>query len=165
VDSLVLVAPLEGRVATRELGRLLGSMVRAGQEVVSVVPSGRAQVLLPLSEPEARRVRDSAVARFRPASEPEKVFEGRVTSAPLRVEGGTLPAVLSVLAGGDIVLDEEGRPVSGEVTHLSRMTFEAGASKLWPGGTGRVRLDCGRLPVGRWVWHRAIEAIDLGHRL
>ncbi len=165
VDALLLVAGTEGRVVTRELERRSGALVRAGEEVVSVLPSGKNQVLLPLSEQEARRVGESAVARFRPASDSGRVFVGWIASAPLRVEGGALPAALSVLAGGEIVLDGTGRPVSGEVTHLSRLILEDGGEELRPGGTGRVRLECGNLPVGRWVFRRALEAIDLGHRL
>jgi multidrug resistance efflux pump len=165
VEALVLVAPVEGRVVTRDLGRRQGNLVRAGEEVVSVVPAGKNQVLLPLSEKEARQVFESAIVRFRPTSEPSKEFAGKITSAPLRVTDGLLPPALSVLSGGDIVLDGNGRPVSGEVTHLSRLTFESGNVDLWPGGTGRVRLECGRLPVARWVFRRVLEAVDLGHRL
>jgi putative peptide zinc metalloprotease protein len=165
VDALLLVAATEGRVVTRELEQRAGTLVRAGEEVVSVLPSGKHQVLLPLSEQEARRVVESAVARFRPAADSKRVFVGRIASAPLRVEGGGLPAALSVLAGGEIVLDGTGLPVSGEVTHLSRLTFDSDGENLRPGGTGRVRLECGRLPLGRWVFRRALEAIDLGHRL
>ncbi len=164
-DALLLVAPSEGRVVTRELDQRAGTLVRAGEEVVSIVPSGKNQVLLPLSEQEARRVVESAAARFRPAADSGRVFFGRIASAPLRVEGGALPIALSVLAGGEIVLDGAGRPVSGEVTHLSRLTFESDGEELRPGGTGRVRLECGHLPAGRWMLRRALEAIDLGHRL
>jgi putative peptide zinc metalloprotease protein len=165
VEQLEIVAPCEGRIVTRQPHRQKGCLIREGEELLSLAPLGRHQVLLPLSEKEARRVASVALARFRPTASPGTLLSGAMSSPPLRVAESVLPGALSSLAGGDVVLDAQGRILGGEVSHLSRLVFESDHPALRPGGTGRVRLDCGFLPAGRWLSQVLLEFLDLDRRI
>ncbi len=165
VEELELLSPCEGVVTTRLLERRRGQFVRQGDEVLSIVADGTRELLLPLSEKEARRIREGAAVQFRTRSFPGTTFTGRITTAPLRITGGNLPPALTALAGGDITVDATGRVFSGEVTHVSRCLIEPADPRLRPGLTGRARLDCGTLRAAEWLLEEVLDAIHLDHRL
>ena len=165
VEQLQIVSPCDGRIVTRQPRRQTGRLIREGEEVLSLAPRGRHQVLLPLTEKEARRVASLAPARFRPTASPGSLLFGQISSPPLRLAEAVLPPALSSLGGGDVVLDARGRILGGEVSHFSRVVFESDHPALRPGGTGRVRLECGFLPAGRWLSQVLLEFLDLDRRI
>ena len=164
-DELQLVSPCDGVVLTRHLERRLGQAVRPGDEVIAVAGAARRECLLPLTEKEARRIREGAPVSFQARAFPGAKFTGKISAAPLRFHGDELPRALTALAGGDLAVEANGKVFSTEVTHVSRFQFDAADSRLRPGLTGRVRLDCGRLPAGQWLLERAFDAIHLDHRI
>jgi len=163
-DELALISPCDGVVVTHHLDRRLGRMLRPGDELLAIAADGPRECLLPLTEKEARRVREGAAVAFHPRAFPSLTLAGRITSAPLRLQGGELPRALTALAGGDLTVDANGKVFSTEVTHVARFTLSAADSRLRPGLTGRARLDCGRLPVGEWIGEKFLDAIHLDYR-
>jgi putative peptide zinc metalloprotease protein len=164
-EELQLASPCDGVVVTHQLDRRLGRMLRPGDELLSIAGDGRRECLLPLTEKEARRVRDGASVTFHPRALPGVTFTGHISSAPLRLKGDDLPRALTALAGGDVTVDAAGKVSSTEVTHVARFTLETADARLRPGLTGRARLDCGSLPVGEWIFEKVLDAIHLDHRL
>lgn len=152
-EELDLVSPCDGVVLTRHLDRAQGRMVRPGDEVLRVAADTMRECLLPLTEKEARRVKEGARAEFRSRAFPDLVIRGTVASAPLR--RGESEAALDVLD-----------PISAaDATHLARIVIESADARLRPGLTGRARLDCGRVSAVRWLSEALLDAIHLRHRL
>ncbi|MES2570981.1 MAG: efflux RND transporter periplasmic adaptor subunit [Verrucomicrobiota bacterium] len=162
--ALDLVSLCDGVVVTRLLERKRGQLMRPGDEVLSVLEEHRREVILPLTEKEARLIREGAMVEFRAKAFPEIRFKGRISTAPLRIKGDDLPQALTAIAGGDVSVDEAGKVFSSEVTHISRFVIEPADSRLRPGLTGRARLECGRVPAARWIWEKVLDAIHLDHR-
>ena len=163
--ELIVTSPCDGVVLTRFAQRRRGQRVRSGEEILSIAPSGRRECLLPLTEKEARRVKDHAAVNLRARTMPGATLSAHITAAPMRLENGELPKSLTALAGGDIAVDAAGKIFSSEVTHLARFTIDAPHALLLPGSTGRARLDCGTLPAWRWLFEAALDAIHLSHRV
>ena len=164
-NELQLLSPCDGVVLTRQLERMLGKMLRAGDELLSVAEEAPRECLLPLTEKEARRVKDGAAVEFRAKAFPSTIFTGQISAAPLRIRGNDLPRALTALFGGEAALDASGKVFASEVTHVSRFVLASADPRLRPGLTGRARLNCGSLPLGRWLWEQALDAIHLDHRI
>ncbi|MDB6153363.1 MAG: Peptidase, family [Chthoniobacteraceae bacterium] len=163
--ALELLSPCDGIVLTRLLERKQRQFIRPGEEVISVAPENTREIMLPLTEKEARRIKEGARVEFRAKAFSGSEFTGRISTAPLRIKGGDLPRALTALAGGDITVDASGKVFSSEVTHVSRFIVEPADLRLRQGLTGRARLDCGTLPAARWLWEKALDAIHLEHRM
>jgi len=163
--ELELTSPCAGVVVTRDLDRQLGRMLHPGDELLAIAADGPRECLLPLTEKEARRVREGATVHFHPRAFSGRALTGHITAAPQRLQGGDLPRALTALAGGDVTVDAAGKVFSHEVTHVARFTLDAPDPRLRPGLTGRARLECGRLPVGEWIFEKLLDAIHLDHRL
>lgn len=152
-EELELVSPCDGIVLTRHLDRVQGRTVHPGDEVLRIAADAQRECLLPLSEKEARRVKEGARAEFRSRAFPDAAFTGTVASAPLRI------------VGGDPALNALGGVFPADTTHMSRLVIEHADPRLRPGLTGRARLDCGRVPAARWISEAVLDAIHLRHRL
>ena len=165
IEELELHSPCDGVVVTRLLERKPGQFVRPGDEVVSIAGDDAREILLPLTEKEARHIREGAPVRFRSKAFPGVNFSGRISTAALRLKGDNLPRALTALAGGEIAIDAAGKVFSSEVTHVSRCVIAPADPRLRPGLTGRARLDCGHLPAAEWLFEQVLDAIHLEHRL
>lgn len=163
VAELEILSPCDGTVLTRRLERKVGQMVRPGEVVMSIAERDRRECLVPLDEKEARRVKEGAAVTFRTRAHPRAEFSGKISAAPLRIKADDLPRALTAVAGGGIAVDAAGRVSSSEVTHVSRFQIDATDSRALPGLTGRVRLDCGYMPVGEWLVEKFRDVIHLDH--
>ena len=164
-EDLQIVSPCDGIVLTRQLERKLGRMVRPGDEVLAIAEDAPRECVMPLTEKEARRIRDGAAVEFRVRAFSAASFPGRISAAPLRIKGDDLPRALTALFGGEVPTDANGKVFSSEVTHITRFALAANDARLRPGLTGRARLTFGHLPAGRWLWEKALDAIHLDHRI
>jgi len=144
--QLVLNAPINGVVATRDMAQLAGSFLKAGDTLCVIQPENLDEFIVPLGEKEARQVRSGAPVRLRLRSQPWKVFHGEIISDPLRLNAEELPAGLRQTSGGDVALssDASKKQVLLSDTHFAKVRISDPDSSLKIGMTGRVRIGCGK---------------------
>lgn len=144
--QLVIVAPVAGVVATRDMAQLPGTLLKAGDVLCVVQPGDLDEFLVPLGEKEARQVRAGAPVRLRLRSQPWKLFEGEIVANPMRLNAEELPMGLRQMAGGDVAVssDAANKPTLLSDTHFAKVRISDPDSSLKIGMTGRVRIECGR---------------------
>lgn len=145
-DMLVLRAPCHGVIATSDMAQLVGKLLKAG-DVFCVIqaPDGN-EFLIPLDERQARQVRVGARVRLRLRSQPWKVFHGKVSDDPLRLDPKELPPGLLLSSGGDVAVSSAGDRQQTLLadTHFAKVRVNDPDPSLKIGMTGRVRIECGR---------------------
>jgi putative peptide zinc metalloprotease protein len=150
LESLVLRAGLDGTVATRDLARATGRRLKAGEVFCVLRPPRLDEFIIPLSEKEARLVQDGARVRLRVRAYPERSFTGEVVAAPLRApRPNEAPA----------------DPGQAAETHLATVRISDADAALRIGLTGRVRIECGRAPIGRLLLEKAWDFLRLDLRM
>jgi hypothetical protein len=92
-------------------------------------------------------------------------FPGRISAAPLRISGNDIPRALTALFGGDVTVDAAGNAFSSDTSHVSRFTLVSSDPRLRPGLTGRARISCGRMSIGRWIAEGVLDLVHLDYRL
>jgi multidrug resistance efflux pump len=150
LEALGLRAAVDGRVATRDLRRAEGRRLRAGEVFCVVSPERLDEFTIPLGEKEARLVRAGATVRLRVRAYPERAFTGVVVAAPLR-------AAPSPEAGLD--------PAAAKDTHFVTVRIADDDVALRIGLTGRVRIECGRAPLGLLLLEKAWDFLRLDLRM
>jgi putative peptide zinc metalloprotease protein len=148
-ERLVLSAPNNGIVATRDMEMKSGQFLRAGDVFCVVQPPMLDEFLVPLGEKEARQVKDGARARLRLRGQPGKLFHGVVVGDPLRLSAEQLPAGLREAAGGDVAVSASTARQETLLadTHFAKVRIVNPVPDLKMGMTGRVRIECGRQTV------------------
>lgn len=146
---LVLAAPEDGVVATRDMPLKLGQFLKAGDVYCVVQPELLDEFLVPLAEKEARQVKDGAAASLRLRGQPWKLFRGVVAGDPLRLNAEQLPAGLREGAGGDVAVSAHAASKETLLadTHFAKVRITNPDSSLKIGMTGRVRIECGRQTI------------------
>lgn len=117
-DHLNIVAPLTGQVLTFHVAELHNKFVRQGELLIQVGEVDSLRVRLEVPEREMSDVKENSLVRFKPASRPWEVVEGRIEVIDLvgeREEDG------EAYYGVEIVVDNTGL-------------------NLVPGQRGKVRL-------------------------
>lgn len=142
---LVLAAPTDGVVATREMEMKSGQFLKAGDVFCVVQPPLLDEFLVPLGEKEAREVRNGAIALLRLHGQPSMVFTGVVAGDPLRLSADQLPAGLRESAGGDVAVSAGAarQEILLADTHFAKIRITNPDPALKIGMTGRVRIECG----------------------
>lgn len=148
-ERLVLSAPNNGIVATRDLEMKSGQFLKAGDVFCVVQPPMLDEFLVPLGEKEARQVKDGARARLRLRGQRGKLFHGVVAGDPLRLSAEQLPAGLREAAGGDVAVSAGAARQETLLadTHFAKVRIVNPDPNLKMGMTGRVRIECGRQTV------------------
>ena len=148
-ERLVLSAPNNGIVATRDMEMKSGQFLKAGDVFCVVQPPMLDEFLVPLGEKEARQVKDGARARLRLRGQPGKLFHGVVVGDPLRLSAEQLPAGLREAAGGDVAVSASTARQETLLadTHFAKVRIVNPDPDLKMGMTGRVRIECGRQTV------------------
>jgi putative peptide zinc metalloprotease protein len=148
-ERLVLSAPNNGVVATRDLEMKSGQFLKAGDVFCVVQPPMLDEFLVPLGEKEARQVKDGARARLRLRGQPGQLFHGVVAGDPLRLSAEQLPAGLREAAGGDVAISAGAARQETLLadTHFAKVRIVNPDPNLKMGMTGRVRIECGRQTV------------------
>lgn len=167
IEQLNLRAGAKGRLLTRNLQDQMGRYLKPGEDYCSIGPEGDFEVLIPLSEREARFVKTGDTARLRLVGLPTETFHGRITQKPLTTISGELPAALTSRRGGDVAstVDSAGDEQVLEKQWYAVLRLDEQSELLRPGMTGRVRVDCGSSSVGSLLGQRLLDFVNLDYRL
>lgn len=167
LEQLNLRAGVGGRVLTRNLADQMGRFFKPGDNYCSIGPEGDYEVLIPLSEREARFVKTGDKARLRLSGLPEETFTGKITQKPLTTISGELPAALTSRRGGDVAstVDSSGDEKLMEKQWYAVLKIDEQSDLLRPGMTGRVRVDCGGSTVGSLLGQKLLDFVNLDYRL
>ncbi len=167
VSDLSMAADSDGRVLTRNLDDKLGRYLAAGEPLCIVGPSSDFDILVPLTEQEARFVKRGAAVVLKVTALPEITFHGEVTQEPLSTLGNALPASLTARRGGDVdtTIDKAGKEKPLEHQWYAQVKIEESSHLLRPGMTGRVKVKCGIQTVGRVLGQKLLDSINLDYRL
>jgi putative peptide zinc metalloprotease protein len=165
--QLELRAGVRGRVLTRNLRDMQGRYLKPGEDYCAIGPEGDFEVLVPLSEREARFVQTGDPARLRLAGLPGETFHGEIVQKPLTTISGELPAALTARRGGDVAstVDQSGTEQLLEKQWYAVLKIREESDLLRPGMTGRVQVDCGRSSIGRLIGQKVLDFVNLDYRL
>jgi multidrug resistance efflux pump len=155
-DRLALVSPADGSVATRDMRHKQGQFLKAGDIFCVVQPNEIDELLVPLSEKDARQVKAGAAARLRLRGQPWKLFRGVVDGDPLRLSAEQLLAVSADAVKQQTLLSD---------THFAKVRLTSPDSSLKIGMTGRVRIDCGRQTLARRLSGAIADFVRLDVRM
>lgn len=165
-DRLVLVSPADGSVATRDMRLKQGQFLKAGDMFCVVQPNELDEILVPLSEKDARQVKAGAAARLRLRGQPWKLFRGVVDGDPLRLSAEQLPAGLREAAGGDVAVSADAaKQTLLSDTHFAKVRLTNPDASLKIGMTGRVRIDSGRQTLARRLVGAMTDFVRLDVRM
>ena len=166
-ERLVLSAPSDGVVATRDMEMKLGQFLKAGDIFCVVQPPMLDEFLAPLGEKEARQVKDGARARLRLRGQPGKLFHGVVVGDPLRLSAEQLPAGLREAAGGDVAVSASTAQQETLLadTHFAKVRIVNPDPDLKMGMTGRVRIECGLQTVAARLGGALADFVRLDVRM
>lgn len=165
--QLVLAAPLDGVVATRDMAQLVGTFLKAGDILCVIQPADLDEFVVPLGEKEARQVRAGAPVRLRLRSQPWKLFHGEILSDPLRLNVEELPAGLRQASGGDVALTSDASKKRALLsdTHFAKVRISDPEPSLKIGMTGRVRIECGKQTLAARVAGAIADFVRLDVRM
>ncbi|MFM8684556.1 MAG: hypothetical protein ACKOEG_12425, partial [Chthoniobacterales bacterium] len=144
-----------------------GQFLKAGDMFCVVQPNELDEILVPLSEKDARQVKAGAAARLRLRGQPWKLFRGVVDGDPLRLSAEQLPAGLREAAGGDVAVsaDTAKQQTLLSDTHFAKIRLTNPDASLKIGMTGRVRIDCGRQTLARRLFGAMADFVRLDVRM
>jgi len=175
-DNLTLRSPVPGIILGQNLQEKKGMLLRKGALVCEVLPAGPMEAAVVLQENEAGVVEQGQKVRFRLNSLPAVTFEGKVvevTEQPVsrlphqslgEYAGGTVPGVMSPVAphpGSPPV--PESLPL-GQVFQV-RLAIDNEDGLLRPGMSGRIKIYCGRRPLGSTLWQNFLSMLRTDFRL
>jgi putative peptide zinc metalloprotease protein len=158
IESLQIKAPSSGVVIGKKLQDKTGMLLRQGELLCQIIPSGPLQALVVLKEEEAGLVRAGQEVTFRLLSAPSKASLGKVlgvSSSPSlelphqslsQYAGGTVPGVLS--APGPQAADASPIAMPSGQIYKATIVLEDPIAVLRPGMSGLVKIHCGFKPLG-----------------
>lgn len=175
-ERLTLTSPIAGVVSGRGLGEKNGALLKRGELFCEILPEGPAEAVVVLGETEAGEVEPGQSVVFRLKSLGSRTFEGKVlavTEQPLarlphqslgQHAGGTVPSVMAPAPPGSAdALATEALP-SGQV-FATRVAITDDEGLLRPGMAGRVKISCGRKPLGALLWQKFTSMLRTDFRL
>lgn len=158
IQALQIKAPASGMVIGKKLQDKTGTLLRQGELLCEIIPSGPLKAVVALKEEEAALVKAGQEVTFRLLSAPGKASVGKVlamSSSPSpelphqslsQYAGGTVPGVLSAPASpkGDAA------PIAipSSQIYKASITLEDHAGVLRSGMSGLVKIHCGFRPLG-----------------
>ena len=149
-QALVLCAPISGTAATRDLPRLIGTRLGAGDTFCMIRPLQGGDFLIPLDEKAARMVKRGAAVVLRASSFPSIRYTGQVLTDPLSF-------------GSPSKEIPESAAIQG--SHFARVQIPDPEGRLRPGMTGRVRIDCGHTTAVGGLIEAVMDFVRLDVRM
>lgn len=167
LDDLNLRAAARGHILTRNMNDLQGRYFKTGEIVCSITPEGAFDVLVPLSEREARFIQAGHRAEVRLVGLPGESLRGVIVQKPLTTISGELPSSLTSRRGGDVAstISEKGEELLMEKQWYAVLKVDENDEALRSGMTGRVRIQCGPSTIGQLLAQQAVDFINLDYRL
>lgn len=171
--SLVLRAPVAGTVIGRGFGMMNGQLLQRGQLFCEILPEGPLEVVVAVGERDAGRISAGQNAEFRLRSLPGTTFRGKVLSVETSPSskfpheslgehaGGTIP---STMAAGPTTPGTSAATPTGMI-YEARVAIENPDGILRPGMSGRLRIDCGKQPLGAVMWDWISSMVRTDFRL
>lgn len=172
-EQLVLRSPVSGTVVGRDLALLRGQLLRRGDLFCEILPEGPLEVVVAIDERDAAKISTGQAAEFRMKSVTGATFRGRVLSVDATPTqefphealgehaGGTVPSTLvSGAAQGAPT-----RAIPTGMIYAARVAIENPDGTLRPGMSGRLRIDCGKKPLGAIAWDYLTSMIRTDFRL
>jgi len=172
VAALRIRAPIAGTVTGREIGMRRGTLVRAGELLLEILPAGPVQAVAALSEREANMVKAGEAAVFRLHSRPGREFSGKVLSvdvSPVRElphqslgqqAGGTVPSVMAPGADARALV-----AMPASTIYKARVAVDDEHEELRPGMSGRLKISCGWKPLSFAFWDRITSMVRTDFQL
>ena len=175
IAQLTLRSPIAGVVSGRGLRGKKGSLLREGELFCEILPAGSPEAVVVLGESDAGQVQAGQPVVFRLNSLASRSFEGEVlevTQQPLaklphqslgQHAGGTVPSVMAATpASANNPAGVEATP-TGQVYAVKVSISDD--DLLRPGMSGRIRIDCGRKPLGVTLWNKFTSMLRTDFRL
>ena len=175
-ERLTLTSPIAGVVSGRGLGEKNGALLKRGELFCEILPDGPAEAVVVLGETEAGEVEPGQSVVFRLKSLGSRTFEGKVlevTEQPLarlphqslgQHAGGTVPSVMAPAPPGSADPSATEALPSGQV-FATRVAITDDEGLLRPGMAGRVKISCGRKPLGALLWQKFASMLRTDFRL
>lgn len=173
IATMELRATRPGVVRTRRTSDLIGQFFLAGQPILEIGDDSSLRAIIALDEKQARRIATGQPVAVRLRSSSAEILHGSITKLPIsQLDRITVPS-LSNLIGGDVPSQEhiqehhhEFLPTTPHYEAEAILNLPPGENiVLHPHMTGRARITVQKTTLGRWLWHRLLEAIDPGVRL
>lgn len=166
-ESLQLRSAIKGVVVTRDTRDIEGRYFSSGETILTVAPTGAYTVLVPISEREARFVKEGADVRMRVRSNPGQTLDGVIYQEPLASLDRMVPAALSTRRGGDVYtsIGEEGQEKVVEDQWYALVRLDEHPDFLRIGVTGTVRIDCGWQTIGEGVTQNVLDFFKVDYRI
>jgi multidrug efflux pump subunit AcrA (membrane-fusion protein) len=174
-EQMTLRSPIAGVVSGRGLRERAGTLLRRGDLLCEVLPEGTAGAIVVLGENEAGKIALGQTVAFRLSSFAGQTFSGRVlaiTEQPIarlphqslgQYAGGTVPGVMSTAPGSNDPRNIEAVP-TGQVFSV-KVAIDDDKGLLRPGMSGRIKIHCGRRPLGLTLWDNFTSMLRTDFRL
>ena len=149
-DALELTAPVDGVVLTADLNVERGTYLPEGSLFCEILPAGRFNVVIALSEDQGSLVRTNQPVELRIYSMPGQPFHGTVTKIFSAASWSLPHPAFAGRFGGEIPTEPDfsGRERSVDTLCLAELQIENVDNFLRPGMRGRARIFCGRSTWG-----------------
>jgi putative peptide zinc metalloprotease protein len=174
-ERLTLRSPIAGVVSGRGLREKSGTLLRRGDLLCEVLPEGSAGAVVALGENEAGKIAPGQTVAFRLSSFAGQTFSGRVlavTEQPVarlphqslgQQAGGTVPGVMSAAPSPGEPQKTEVVP-TGQIFSV-KVAIDDNKGLLRPGMSGRIKIHCGRRPLGLTLWDNFTSMLRTDFRL
>lgn len=175
-DQLVLRAPIGGVISGRNLRERNGMLLSRGDLFCEILPDGPVEAVVALGENDAGKVEPGQPVSFRLNSLASATYEGKVlevTEQPVsrlphqslgQHAGGTVPSVMAPPSAGAADPTAPEAVPAGQVFAV-HVAIGNEKEMLRPGMSGRVKIYCGRKPIGAQLWGKFTSMLRTDFRL
>jgi len=143
--ALEVKSPIDGVVLTGDLDAQRGTYLHEGDFFCEILPTGKINVVIALTEQQANLVRVGQAVEFRIYSFPGKTFWGTVTRTFTTASRELPHAAMAGRFGGEVPteVDSLGREQPVDTLYQAESQIDNTDNLLRPGMSGRVKISCG----------------------
>jgi len=151
LDALQIASELEGVVASREMERRRGHLLKRGDVFCIVEPHTLVEFQINLNEKQARLVQKGTPLRIRLNAFPWRKIRGVVENSPLHLDSHSsdLPSIKEAQSD----------------THFITVRLNSSDIEMRIGMTGRVRIECGKQPLVVTLLDNLLDFLHLDVRM
>jgi multidrug resistance efflux pump len=167
LTSLTLTTKTGGVVVSRDLDRLQGRQIKAGELFCEVDPMDTMQIKMALNEHQVRYVKKGQHVDMKFSAYPTAAFSGTIAEVHPVLLSKDLPPALSARRAGDVptgIIDSKGQEVPLERTFEVRIDVANPSHLLRPGMAGHGAIHTGRYYRGQLVLQSLFDLISLDYR-
>jgi len=166
VRNLTLAAHVDGIVLTRDLDKLKGRLVKAGELFCEVASLDPLRIKIAVSEKQVRYIEKGQKVVLKAHAYPGRDFHGVIVDRPVMFFGQEIPRGFSKKYGGDVLTytDHQGREIPVERTFEAVVEVENKGGLLRPGMTVRGKIHAGIHPWGKLLLQSILDLWSLDYR-